>query len=153
MRKTHWQGVCALGLILSLLTGCAMQAPYMRRWEIVEGIPHRWSGGTIKADKLSADEAAVYQEFGTPEAIRFFRTDETRQRVYEWIYLEREHIVWFVDRQRVEYVTLDDNPSGLTKDTRETLEHKALTGGILAAALGAVAGGMILFGKTIGLRD
>jgi hypothetical protein len=140
-------------MVLNLLAGCAGQAPYMRRWEVVEGIPNRWSGGTIKADKLSVDEAAVYEKFGTPDAIRFFRTDDTRQRVYEWIYLEREQIVWFVDRHQVEYITVDANLSGFTKETRETLENKAVAGGILGAIIGGIAAGMILIGNALGFTD
>jgi hypothetical protein len=153
VRQPQWLGICTLGILLSFLAGCGMQAPYMRRWEIVEGIPNRWSGGTIKANKLSTDETAVYEAWGSPEVIRFFRANDTRQRVYEWIYLEREQIVWFLNRQRVEYVTVDANPSGFTKETRETLRQKATTGGILGAAIGGVAAGMVLFGNSIGLRE
>jgi hypothetical protein len=125
----------------------------MRRWEVVPGIPNRWTGGTMAAHKLSADETAVYEELGTPEAIRFFRTNETRQRVYEWVYLERDQIVWFVERQRVDYVTVDTNISGFSKETRETVEKKAFAGGVLGAAIGVVATGMVLFGNSLGLRD
>ena len=152
MPPTRWQRLYALGVLASFLAGCAGQAPYMRRWEVVEGSTYRWSGGSIKADKLSADEAAVYNDRGTPEVIRFFRANDTRQRVYEWIYLGRDQVVWFVDRQRVDYVTVDANMSGLTKETRETLEQKAVAGGILGAAIGGIAAGMVLFGETIGLR-
>jgi hypothetical protein len=53
----------------------------------------------------------------------------------------------------VDYVTVDANTSGLTKETRETLEQKAVAGGILGAAIGGIAAGMVLFGDTIGLRD
>jgi hypothetical protein len=151
--NTRWQGVCALGVVLSLLAGCGTQATYMRGWEVVPNIPNRWTGGTIKAHKLSTDEAAVYDALGAPGAIRFFRTTETRQPVYEWIYLEREEIVWFVERQRVEYVTVDTNTSGFTKEARETLEKKAVAGGVLGAVVGSVAAGMILFGNALGLRD
>jgi hypothetical protein len=140
-------------MVVSLLAGCAGQAPYMRRWEVVGGSAYRWSGGSIKTDKLSADEAAVYNDLGTPEVIRFFRANDTRQRVYEWIYLGREQMVWFVDRQRVDYVTVDANTSGLTKEARETLEHKAVAGGVLGALIGGMAAGMVLFGDAIGLRD
>jgi hypothetical protein len=124
----------------------------MRRWEAVPAINHRWSGGTIKANKLSADEAAVYEELGTPDVIRFFRANETRQPVYEWLYLEREQVVWFVDRQRVDYVAVDADASELKKETRETLQRKLITGGALGAVVGGVAAGMVLFGDTIGLK-
>ena len=153
MQATPWQRLCALGILLGILAGCIGQAPYMRRWEVTDGALYRWSGGSIKADRLSADETAVYNDLGTPQVIRYFRSIDTRQRVYEWIYLDREQVVWFVDRQRVDYVTVDDNTSGRTKEARETLEQKAVAGGVLGAVIGTVAAGMVLFGNTIGLRD
>ena len=57
----------------------------------------------------------MYQELGTPDAIRFFRAIQTRQRVYEWIYTENSRW-WFVDRQRVEYVAVDTDTSGRPKN-------------------------------------
>lgn len=153
MQQPLRRSLCALTLLCSLMSGCAFQAPYMRRWDVVEGIPNRWSGGSLVPTRLSPDEAAVYADLGTPEAIRFFRTNDSRQQVYEWVYLERAQSVWFVDRQRVDYVTVDTNTSGLTKETRETLENKAVTGGILGGAIGSLAAGMVLFGKSIGLRE
>lgn len=153
MRKQRWHNACALGILLSLLVGCTTQAAYMRRWEPVPGVSSRWSGGTIKADKLSSDEADVYREWGTPDVIRFFRTTQTRQRVYEWIYTEQAQLVWFVDGERVEYAAVDTQSSGLTKETRETLQHKLVTGGVLGAVIGGVAAGMILLGETLGLKD
>jgi hypothetical protein len=61
----------------------------MRRWQPVEGVQRRWTGGTFKEAKLSDDEAAVYAEMGTPDVVRFFRAIDTRQKVYEWIYLKQ----------------------------------------------------------------
>jgi hypothetical protein len=116
----------------------------MRGWDPAEGIANRWTGGTFNEKKLSSDEAAVYQELGTPEAVRFFRTLQTRQRVYEWIYLQAEQNVWFVDGVRVDYVTVDADSSGLTKETRETLQDKLITGGILGGVIGGVAAGFII---------
>jgi hypothetical protein len=135
-----------------MLVGCTLQAPYMRSWELEESIGNRWTGGTFDEKKLTSDEAAVYKELGTPEAVRFFRTLETRQHAYEWIYLKRERVVWFVEGKRVDYVTVDTNTSGLTKETRETLRDKLTTGGLVGVAVGGVAAGLLLLGDKVGLR-
>jgi len=116
----------------------------MRGWEPAEGIANRWTGGTFVAKKLSSDEAAVYQEFGTPQAVRFFRTLQTRQRVYEWVYLNAERNVWFVDGVRVDYVTVDADSSAFTKESRETLKDKLTTGGIVGGVVGGIAAGLII---------
>jgi hypothetical protein len=116
----------------------------MRGWDPAEGIANRWTGGTFNEKKLSNDEAAVYKELGTPDAVRFFRTLQTRQRVYEWIYLQAEQNIWFVDGTRVDYVTVDTDSSGLTKESRETLQDKLITGGILGGVVGGIAAGLII---------
>jgi hypothetical protein len=145
--------VTALAVLLSLLAGCTLQAPYMRSWDLAEHITNRWTGGTFDEKRLSSDEAAVYRELGTPEAVRFFREVQTRQRVYEWIYLQREQVVWFVEGKRVDYVAVDADSSAWTKESRETLQEKLTTGGIVGAAVGGVAAGTLLLGKKVGIRD
>jgi hypothetical protein len=125
----------------------------MRGWQLVSGINHRWSGGTIKASKLSDDEAAVYQELGEPDAIRFFRAMETRQKVYEWIYVKQDQLVWFEDNKRVEYVAVDTNTSGQTKEARETTQSKLISGAATGAVVGGVAAGFLLLGSSLGLKD
>jgi hypothetical protein len=143
----------ALTVVLSMLVGCTLQAPYMRGWDLAEGIANRWTGGTFNEKKLSNDEAAAYKELGTPDAVRFFRTRQTRQRVYEWVYLKAEQNVWFVDGARVDYVTVDADSSALTKESRETLQDKLITGGIVGGVVGGVAAGFLLLGPKLGLKD
>lgn len=150
IRQSH---VTVLTVVLSVLVGCTLQAPYMRGWDLSENINNRWVGGTFDEKKLSSDEAAAYKELGMPDAVRFFRALETRQRVYEWVYLAREQTVWFVEGKRVDYVAVDAGPSAFTKETRQTLRDKLTTGGIVGAAVGGVAAGAILFGDKLGLRD
>jgi hypothetical protein len=125
----------------------------MRGWHAQTTPTNRWTGGTMREQKFSADEAAVYQELGSPDTIRFFRAIQTRQPVYEWIYTEKQQVVWFVDRQRVEYVAVDTDTSGTTKESRERLQQKLVTGGALGAALGGFTAGMLLLGKSLGLKD
>ena len=153
MHRIRQSRVTVLTVILSMLVGCTSQAPYMRGWELSEAIANRWTGGTFDEKKLSSDEAAVYKELGTPEAVRLFRTLETRQRVYEWVYLKHDQVVWFVDGKRVDYVTVDADSSGLTKETRQTLKDKLITGGAVGAAIGGVAAGLLILGSKVGLRD
>ena len=153
MYRIRQSSVTILTVILSMLVGCTLQAPYMRGWELSETISNRWTGGTFDEKKLSSDEAAVYKELGTPEAVRFFRSLETRQRVYAWVYLERDQVVWFVEGKRADYVTVDANGSGLTKETRETITNKLTTGGVVGAVIGGVAGGLLIFGNKLGLKD
>jgi hypothetical protein len=146
--------VTVLTAILSMLVvGCTFQAPYMRGWNLSETISNRWTGGTFDEKKLSSDEAVVYKELGRPEAVRFFRTLETRQRVYEWVYLERDQVVWFVEGKRVDYVTVDAESSGWTKETRETLRDKLTVGGVVGAAIGVVTAGLLTLGDKLGLRN
>ena len=150
IRQSH---VTVLTVVLSMLVGCTLQAPYMRGWDLSENINNRWVGGTFDEKKLSSDAAAVYKELGTPDAVRFFRALETRQRVYEWVYLAREQTVWFVEGKRVDYVAVDADPSAFTKETRQTLRDKLTTGGIVGAAVGGVAAGALLLGDKLGIKD
>ncbi len=153
MKQGRWRRVWTLGLIGLYLTGCGAQAPYMRGWQLAPKQTHRWIDGEIKPGKLSEHEAAVYAESGTPDAIRFFRTVHTRQRTYEWIYEQRDQIVWFVDGNRVDYVAVDTKTSGISKQTREAVQQKLVTGGILSGLVGGIAAGTLLFGQTLGLKD
>lgn len=153
MHRIRHSHMTVLSVVLSMLVGCTLQAPYMRGWDLSENINNRWVGGTCDEKKLSSAEAAVYKELGTPDAVRFFRALETRQRVYEWVYLAREQAVWFVEGKRVDYVAVDADSSAFTKETRQTLRDKLTTGGIVGAAVGGIAAGAILFGDKLGLRD
>ena len=153
MGKKRWHKAYVLGMLLSLSVGCTTQATYMRRWEPVPAVSDRWAGGTLKENKLSSDEAAVYQELGNPDTMRFFRATQTRQPVYAWIYTEQEQVIWFVDGKRVDYVEVDTASSGLAKETRETLQRKFVAGGVLGGVIGGVAAGMLTLGSKLGLKD
>lgn len=153
MKQATWRNLFSLCLVGVYLTGCSAQATYMRGWDLAPSHTQRWSGGKLKADKLSDDEKAVYTELGTPDTIRFFRTVETRQRVYEWLYQQPIRIVWFVDGKRVDYVAVDTQQSSFKKETRETLDAKLIKGGIVGGIVGGIAAGSLLFGKTLGLKE
>ena len=138
-----WFKLCCVVLLACLMTGCGVQASYMKGWNPVEDITNRWTNGTIRADKLSADERTVFEAFGTPDVVRFFRAVETRKRVYEWVYMEPFRTVWFMDGAQVDYVMVDTNPSRRTTAARETLAKQLRTSGILAGTIGSVAVGTV----------
>lgn len=153
MRNERWRAVVILGVILGLMSGCNAQARYMRDWQRLPDIANRWTGGTIQEAKLSSDEAVVLDELGPPEDIRFFRSAESREPVYEWIYKERERLVWFVERKRVDYVKVDTSTSRWTATQREAGKSKAVTGGFLAGIIAGLAAGFLLLGDDVGLKD
>ena len=133
----------SFAVLICLVAGCGVQAPYMKGWDPAADIPNRWTNGTINANRLSEDERGVFDEFGAPDALRFFRTVETREPVYEWIYTEPFRAVWFISGTRVDYVTVDTNLSRRTTASRETLVGKLTTGGLLAGTITGVAMGTI----------
>ena len=85
----------------------------------------------------------MFEELGTPDVLRFFRDVETRQPVYEWIYMEPFRAVWFLAGVQVDYVMVDTNPSRRTAAARETLARQLRTSGILAGTIGSVAAGTL----------
>jgi hypothetical protein len=153
-REKRRRAALGLAIIILLLgSGCTPQAGYMRKWQPAEHISNRWAGGTIRADRLSEDEAGVFKELGTPDIIRLYRRVPTRERVYTWIYEASNQVIWFVDGQRVDYVEVDANTLPLSRAEQQTLKQKAIAGGVVAGAVGALAAGFILFGEDIGLRN
>ena len=138
-----WSKLCGFVMLACLMAGCGVQASYMKGWDPMEDITNRWTNGTIRTDKLSDDERGVFEEFGTPDAVRFFRAVETRNPVYEWIYMEPFRAVWFMDGVQVDYVMVDTNPSRRTTAGREALVRKLRTSGILAGTIGGIALGTI----------
>ncbi len=140
-------------IVLLFVVGCTPQASYMRKWKPADRIANRWADGTIRADRLTEDEASVFEALGTPDVIRLYRQVPTRERVYAWIYEEENQVVWFVEGQRVEYVEVDKNTLPLSREARQTLRQKGVAGGILAGAVGALATGFILLGEDVGLKN
>lgn len=153
--ETHrWRTTAILGVVFAMLMGCSHKAAYMRGWQPAAGIANRWQNGTFRADKLSSDEAAVVDELGIPQVIRFFRHVETRQPIYAWLYEEKEGpIVWFLEGKRVDYVTVDPNTSSLTRAERVTARRKVITGGVLAGVVGGAAAGLLILAPQLGVQD
>jgi hypothetical protein len=53
----------------------------------------------------------------------------------------------------VEYVAVDTDTSGMTKESRETIQKKLTAGGILGVAIGGFAAGLLALGNTLGIKD
>lgn len=132
-------------VLLFMLAGCGVQAPYMKGWDPVEDIPNRWKDGAIRIHRLSQDERATFEEFGKPDAIRFYRTVQSREPVYEWIYMQPFRTVWFSSGSQVDYVTVDTNISRHTTNSREAFVGKLKTGGLLAGTIAGMAMGTVAF--------
>lgn len=141
--QRFWPKLSGFVLLASMLAGCGVQASYMQGWDPVEEITNRWTDGTINAGNLSDDERSAFEEFGTPDVLRFFRDAESRKAVYEWIYMEPFRAVWFMDGVRVDYVMVDTKASRQTTSAREALARKLRTGGVLAGTIGSVAAGTL----------
>jgi len=153
-REKYGRAAWGLAMIILLqVSGCTQQASYMRQWQPAERMSNRWAGGTIRAERLSEDEATVFKELGTPDVIRFFRRVPTRERVYTWIYEASTQVIWFVDGQRVDYVEVDANTLPLSRAEQQAIKQKAFAGGVLAGAVGTLATGFILLGEDIGLKE
>ena len=144
-RKLFFSRLIGASVLLFMLAGCGVQAPYMKGWDPVVDIPNRWTDGVIDANGLSEDEQATFDEFGTPDAIRFYRTVQTREPVYEWIYMQPFRTKWFSGGSQVDYVEVDTNISGRTTASREALVGKLKTGGLLASAIAGMAMGTVAF--------
>ncbi len=141
--QRFWSKLSGFVLLACMLAGCGVQASYMQGWDPVEDITNRWTSGTINTDKLSDDERNVFEEFGTPDVLRFFRDVESRRPVYEWIYMEPFRAVWFMDGTQVDYVMVDTNASRQATAAREALARKLRTGGVLAGTIASVAAGTL----------
>ena len=144
-RKSVSSRLFSASVLLFMLAGCGVQAPYMKGWDPVVNIPNRWTDGVIDSDRLSEDEQKTFDEFGTPDAIRFYRTVQTREPVYEWIYMQPFRTVWFSSGSQVDYVKVDTNVSRRTTASREALVGKLTTGGLLGGAIAGIALGTVAF--------
>lgn len=51
--------------------------------------------------RLSSDQQAVLDEFGKPDYLRKAFRSEERERVKEWVYLENDRVVQFIDGDNV----------------------------------------------------
>ncbi len=99
------------------------------------GISERWLVKKIDEQTLSADEKAIWERYGPPQYIRFFRQlSPQREKVYEWIYTEPFNLFTFIEGKEVPYAVVDDDPSPFNEQQRRLIFWGGVTAGV---ALGA----------------
>jgi hypothetical protein len=122
-------------LVVALLLapfGCSYKPSYLQKSKKTE-ISERWRVVKINPERLSLDEAQVYQTTGAPQFIRFNRKHgPDRERVYIWIYTNPVRLFFFLDGKKVDYVVLDDNPSPLNDYQKKVLLWSGVTVGAIA---------------------
>ena len=144
LRFKSFLAAFTLGAFLIVSLGCGYKPSYLRESKKAE-VANRWIVEKIDLGRLSADEAAIYQQMGPPQYIRFYRTiAPERRRVYEWVYSEPIRLVFFIDGKKVEYVPVDDDPSSLNDRERKRLLYGSV-GTLVVGGLGILS--YYLFGK------
>jgi hypothetical protein len=133
-------------LSLSLLSAplaCSYKPSYLQKSESTE-VSQRWRVVKLDPAQLSPDETVVYDKYGSPQYIRFFRKlSSERQRVYEWVYIDPTAIVSFIDGKQIAYVVVDEDLSSLNDYQKKWL----FWGGVTAATVGLLA---VIYYYTLG---
>jgi len=112
---------------------CTYKPAYLQQGKKAQ-ISERWKVEKINTSLLSPDEKSVYETFGSPQFIRFFRKlSLERERVYAWVYPEPVRFVTFIDGKRADYVVLDDDPSSLNEYQRKVVFYGEITAGVVAS--------------------
>lgn len=120
-------------LFLSPLS-CSYKPGYLKKSGRT-GVSERWLVKEIDAEKLSPEEKAIWENFGPPQYIRFFRKlSPERERVYEWIYTDPFRLVTFIEGREVAYVVVDDDSSPFNEQQKK----KLFWGGIATATAAGV---------------
>lgn len=115
--------------------GCSYKPNYLKKSSRTE-VSDRWLVKQIDEERLSPAERAIWERYGPPHYIRFFRQlSFQREKVYEWIYIEPFNLFTFIDGKEVPYVVVDDDPSPFNEQ-----QKKRIFWGSIAAATAAGAG-------------
>lgn len=141
--------LCLL-LSLALLPACSYEPAYIAReksppsfWTKIFGSKEetedRWAVGSLANAELNADERGIFDRWGAPNVIIFFRSLQGRKPVYEWVYENPFRNAWFVERKRVDYVPVDPETSPFGYHTRKIGNRVFVIGGIVVAIVGIVA--------------
>ena len=114
--------------------GCGYKPNYLKKSGRT-GVSERWLVKKIDEEKLSADEKAIWERYGPPQYIRFFRQlSPQREKVYEWIYTEPLNLFTFVEGKEVPYVMVDDNPSPFNEEQRQKIFWGSVIAGTVVGA-------------------
>ncbi|MBI3014080.1 MAG: hypothetical protein HYY65_03210 [Candidatus Tectomicrobia bacterium] len=137
-------------VLLLLLSACGYKPSYLAReknapplWTSLFGSTEereaRWEVERLAASELNPDERGVFEKWGTPEAILFFRSLEGRKPVYEWVYRNPFRSAFFVDGKQVSTIAVDSETSPLGTRARKIGNRLIVIGGIVVAVVGILA--------------
>ncbi|MBI3329836.1 MAG: hypothetical protein HYZ81_24405 [Nitrospinae bacterium] len=110
-------------------SGCVFKPAYLQGEKT--DVPHRWKVEQLEIKGLSDDQRATLEQRGPPTFVRFFRAVQTRDPVFEWIYIGQDdsvELVWFAAGKRVEDVAVDSDPSAFRSTTRRRARIALLVG-------------------------
>jgi len=117
----QFRTLCVYPLLAAFLlssVGCSYRPAYLQEAKKTE-VSERWKVQKIDPNRLSADENAALEQFGTPEYVRFYRRlSQKREQVYAWIYPDPVRFVTFIDGKKIDYVVLDDDLTSLNERER-----------------------------------
>jgi hypothetical protein len=129
--KSFWACTILTAFLLSS-AACTYKPAYLQQGKKAQ-VSERWKVEKINTALLSPDEKSVYETFGPPEFIRFFRRlSLEREKVYAWVYREPVRFITFIDGKKVDYAVLDDDLSSLNEYQREMLFWGKITAGVVA---------------------
>ncbi len=135
---SRWKWGIIIGLLFLVFGGgCSTKPGYLEEATVV--FENRWKVKEIDPSDLSEDEKQVYDTFGTPTYVRLFRTMDTREKVYEWVYDQPNaplQVFLFTEGKRVADAPLDPNPSVFRESTRRALRRAGLiTGAVVVVPI------------------
>ena len=129
--KSFWVYTLLTAFLLSS-AACTYKPAYLQREKKTQ-VSERWSVEKINASTLSPDEKSVYENFGSPQYIRFYRRlSVDREKVYAWVYTEPVNFITFIDGKKVDYAVLDDDLSSLNEYQKNILFWGGITAGVVA---------------------
>ena len=141
--KSFWVCIILTAFLLSS-AACTYKPAYLQQGKKVQ-VSERWKVEKINTSLLSRDEKSVYETFGSPQYLRFYRKlSWEREKVYAWVYTEPVRFITFIDGKKADYAVLDDDLSSLNEDQRKMLFWGEITFGVVAS-LGVIY--YVFFGK------
>jgi hypothetical protein len=132
----RFKSICTYTLLTAFLlssVACSYRPAYLQEGKTT-AISERWKVQKVDPKRLSADEKATLEQFGTPEYIRFYRRlSQQREEVYAWIYAEPVRFVTFIKGKKVDYVVLDEDLTSLNERQWDRLFWGGIAAGSVAA--------------------
>jgi len=145
--KMTWSKAGLLLVFLLFLSACGYKPSYLAReknpppfWSNLFGRQEdtgaRWEVGSLANSELAPDERAVYEKWGAPEFILFFRSLEGRKPVYEWVYRNPFRSAFFMAGKQADSIPVDLETSPLGYRARKIGNRIIVVGGVVMAVVG-----------------